>query len=97
MEYFLSVCMFAAVKEASEVVVKSQDIDTITTEMPETIIEECLVEAVVGAGVEMVVVVEEEEGETVEEAVVAVVEMEEADVRKDLHMYEDKCNDVFKH
>ena len=73
-------CIFAAVEEPSKLVV-----DTIIIEMPETIIAECLVVA-------------EVEGETVEEAVAAVVGMEEVevDVRKDSHMYEDKCNDVFK-
>ena len=91
-------CIFAAVEEPSKLVV-----DTIIIEMPETIIAECLVVAEVeGAGVEMVgagvEMVAEVVGETVEEAVAAVVGMEEVevDVRKDSHMYEDKCNDVFK-
>ena len=78
-------------EEPSELVVESLD-----TEMPETIIAECLVVAEAeGAGVEMVgaggvEMVAEVEGETVEEAVAVVVEMEEVevDVRKDSHIQE---------
>ena len=94
MECFLYLRIFAAVEEPSKLVVKSLDI----TEMPETLIGGEVAEVeragveMVGAGVEMVA---EVEGETVEEAVAAVVEMEEVDVRKDSHMYENKCNDVF--